>query len=46
MMQQAPPSQQTNIVYNMMFNSDSSFQQSAVSIYKCSGKLPDKNVDI
>ncbi|CAG2194583.1 ANXA7_11 [Mytilus edulis] len=26
-MQQAPPSQQTNIVYNMMFNSDAAFQQ-------------------
>lgn len=29
MMQQAPPSQQTNIVYNMMFNTDNSFSQSA-----------------
>ncbi|CAG2194582.1 ANXA7_11 [Mytilus edulis] len=31
MMQQAPPSQQTNITYNMMFSSDTAFQDSAAS---------------
>lgn len=31
MMQQAPPSQQTNITYNMMFSSDAAFQDSAAS---------------
>lgn len=31
-MQQAPPSQQTNIVYNMMFSSDVAFQKSAAQV--------------